>query len=259
MGKTWWILGLLAGVFGLVGVGLLVGGLAAGGPWPVLVIGVIFLLIGIGLAIPVPVAKREQDVGPDEEMVEVLPLAVDPSTLPWTEEQLAGAIARAFAEAPYVVLHAPGRIRVRVDLADTRYLTLMGVRRVKSVFAHDLVVTGHAKAAAVDRTLGLTWSAGVDGSLRPRLTGSLSVFSGKAWGGSFRKELGVSTDGRVGAQVDWKFELDEVQEPTREVLGRAGWKRTWPAEARIALVIAAFGASAILVVPLAFLVVWLVG
>lgn len=262
MTKTWWIGAILAVVFVLVGgIGLAVSlGLSGEDRAALLVAGALFLLIGLGIGIVVPGIKRQQDIGGDDDaMREVEPRPAGDAPQPWTEEQLAGDIAARFAEAPYVVLHVPGRIRVRADLADARFLGPMGARGVQEVRTHDVVSTTQGEAAVVDRTLSVSWSAGVDGELRPRVKGMAKAFSGQAFEVSFRKEYGVGTDGSVGEQVDWTFDYRELQQPVREALEAAGWRRTWSAEGRLGLVMALVGVGAAVATGVALAVRALLG
>lgn len=262
MTKTWWIGAILAAVLVLVGGIVLAVSLGLSGEDRValLVGGALFLLIGLGVGAAVPGIKRQQDVGGDEDalrVVEARPAGDAPQ--PWTEEQLAGDIAARFVGAPYVVQHAPGRIRVRADLADARFVGPGGVRDVKEVRTHDVVSTKQGEAAVVDRLLSVSWTAGVDGALRPRVQGVAKAFSGQAFEVSFRKEYGVGADGSVGEQVDWTFDRRELQQPVREALAAAGWKRTWSAEGRLGLVMALVGVGSAAAVGVALLVRWLVG
>lgn len=259
--KTWWILLLLATVFGLVGVGLVTGAVLADGPLPLTLVGGLFALVGLGMGAAVPAVRRQQNVGGDEDTLET----VDPASgrpagpTPWPHQDVAWELARVFAGSPYVVQQTAGRIRVRADLADARFLSLAGAQRVSRVYAHDIVVEEEGRCATVDRTQQLRWSAGVDGAMRPRLAGSASVSSGKMLGKGSRREYGLGPDGTLGAQVDWTFALAEVQVPVREVLDQAGWKVSWPAEAKVAAAVALLGASSVVLVPLGFLVRWLSG
>lgn len=262
MTRTWWIGAILAAVFVLVGGTLLAVSITLPGDDRVALVvgGALFLLIGLGVGAVVPAIKRQQDIGGDDDaMREVEPRPAGDAAQPWTEEQLAGDIAARMAEAPYVVLHVPGRIRVRADLADARFLGPMGVRGVKEVRTHDVVSTAQGRAAVVDRTLSVSWSAGVDGALRPRVKGMAKTFSGQAFEVSFRKEYGVGADGSVGEQVDWTFDYRELQQPVREAMAAAGWKRTWSAEGRLGLVMALVGVGSAVATGLALAVRALLG
>ncbi|GAB3994707.1 hypothetical protein [Nocardioides marmoraquaticus] len=262
MTKTWWIGAILAAVFVLLGGIFLAVSFTLGGEdrATMLVAGALCLLIGLGIGSAIPGIKRQQDIGDDDDaMREVEPRPAGDAPKPWTEEQLAGDIAARVVEAPYVVLHVPGRIRVRADLADARFLGPMGARGVKEVRTHDVVSTTQGQAAVVDRTLSVSWSAGVDGALRPRVRGTAKAFSGQAFEVSFRKEYGVGADGSVGEQVDWTFDQRELQRPVREALQAAGWKRTWSAEGRLGLVMALVGVGSAVAAGVALLVRWLVG
>lgn len=262
MRKTWWAGAVLAAVFVLLGVGLLAGGVAAGGEARValLLVGAVLLLVGGGIGAAVPAVKRQQDVGGDDDAMRVVePRAAGDAPRPWTEEQLAGEVAHRLEGAPYVVLHAPGRIRVRADLADARFLGPMGARGVREVRTHDVVSTRPAEAAVVDQRLSVEWSAGVDGALRPRVGGSMTLESGQRFEVGFRKEYGVGTDGSVGAQVDWSFDIREMQQPVRAALEAAGWRRTWSAEGRLGLAVAVAAVGGTAVGGLAVLAAWLLG
>lgn len=258
--KTWIVLLLLSVAFTLVGVGLLVGGILSG-TWPLVVVGAVFGVLGLGLGAAVVPIRREQAVG--GELLPVTPATEEAPTAseqdPWPWEVLRAEVARAFADTPFTVLADDDRLRVRADLADTRFLTATGVRRLQHVEAVDLVRKGRGRAVGVDSMLALEWHAGVGSDLQPRLRGSASVMSGKRWTWSKRVEVGVGDDGRLGRQVDWSFRSADIKEPLGRTLQLGGWQQAWSTEAKLGLAVAALGASSVVVVPVAFLVRWLAG
>ena len=228
--KRWWILGLLATVFTVLGaiLALLLGREDPVGYW----VGGVFLLVGLGMAWGAWLMRRE------EHLDEVAPPEARPGEVPWTE--VAERIRARFEGTPYVVETAGSLIRVRADLADASFLTWAAAHHVREVRGVEVVATRPGTAITRDFSHGFEVSAG-----SARLTGSAHVFSGRSISWTRQVEYGVGTDGRAGKQVDIDFGSRELQRPVNEVLEETGWKGSWwdalPAEAKGGLVMGVIG------------------
>ncbi len=154
-------------------------------------------------------------------------------------------------------MHAsPERIRIHADLADATFLDFAGVNRVRVVRGLDIVPNGRGSAALTDFEQDLDLTAGV-----ARLTGSTRVFSGAKIGYERRIVWGVGADGDWKRQVDFSHSSRQLRGVATDVLKRAGWYRGWyaslPTESKGALWVGLIGASAIPLVPIAFLAQYL--
>jgi len=229
--KRWWILGLLAGIFTVLGAVLAVLFRADG--LPGLAVGGLFLVIGLGLAWSASRMRRE------EMLDEIPPPEPSPGGRPWSE--VAERIRARFEDMPYVVESEGSVIRVRADLADATFLSWAGAHRVTMVHGVEAAATKPGQAITRDFSQGFDLSAGGG-----RLTGSASTASGRSWSHTRRIELGVGTDGAIGKQVDIDFSSSAIQGPVNEVLRETGWRTTWwaalPAEAKGGLVMGIVGA-----------------
>lgn len=151
--------------------------------------------------------------------------------------ELQAAIERAFANSPYVVSPMPGGIRVIADLADARFLTLGGARRVQTVFATDVIPVQPGVVARIDSLRNVQWTAGIDGTLTARLTGSARMTQGRVVTVQARKQFGVGPKG-AGPQVDYAFSSAEIATPLKAAIVDAGFRDVMPAHAKIGLVVA---------------------
>lgn len=228
--KRWWILGLLAAVFVVLGAILAVAlrgdgavGLGAGG---------VFLVVGLGMAWSAAQMRLEESMG-DVAAPEAVPGGVS-----WPE--VAERIRARFDGTSYAVEVEGSVVRVRADLADAAFLTWAAAHHVSEVSGVEVAATRPGQAITRDFSQGFELHAGAG-----RLTGRAHVESGRSWNYTRHIELGVGTDGSVGKQVDVDFGSSEIQGPINEVLRETGWYTTWfaalPAEARGALVIGAIG------------------
>lgn len=252
------MMALFTAIFGTVAVVVPVVILANGGPWSaavfvLVVVGVVALLAGIGLV----VFLRQTDDHDDMDFVPVPPPSgpapppVPKGGEPWPLPAVAAALAEAFDGTPYVVLAAPGRIRVHADVVDARWQHLATERALSS----SVVVTLSEKAPGVlrrnDAAHRVETVAGV-----PQIGAQVAVQSGRTWSYQRRVEYGVGLDG-FRKRVDYEFSTSELNAPIKAVLGASGWRTAMDAETRTALIIGALGASSIIVVPAVFLVRWL--
>lgn len=241
--KRWWMLGLLASVFTVVGAVLV---LALGRVDPVgYLAGGIFLVVGLGLWWPALQMRREEALG------EAPAPASAPGDVSFTE--VAERIRARLADTPYVVEAAGSVIRVRADLADATFLTWAGARRVRDVRGMEVVATGPRRAIVRDVVQGFELTAGV-----ARLSGEGHAFSGRTWSRTRRIEHGVGLDGSLGRQVDIDFSSASLRDPVIEVLKETGWYTSWfaaqSAETKGALVMAVVGGVGGLVAVIAVVV-----
>lgn len=250
--KSWLLLLSFAVVFG--GIGLLLAVLAfTTGEQMLLVGAAVFLVVGGIAGWLVPKMRREQ-----AEPVEGAAGAVggrDAGPGTWPIERVAAEIRRRLEPTPYEVLVKPDRIVVEADLADARFLGPGSVRDVRVLRGLEVVLRDDGRPLVRDFERDVDWTAGVG-----RFTGSARVFSGVTYKYERRVEVGADRDG-VGAKVDYTTSWQQVRGPVVEVLKEAGWYGGWwaslPSEAKGAVVVGAIGASAIPIVPLVFLVQWL--
>jgi hypothetical protein len=228
--KRWWLLGLLAGIFTVLGVVLAV--LFRGDGPAGIAVGGLFLVIGLGMAWSASRMRRE------EGLDEIPPPEPKPGGRPWPE--VAERIRARFEGTPFVVESVGSVIRVRADLADAAFLTWAAAHRVSVVHGVEAAATASGQAITRDFSQGFELTAGAG-----RLTGSASMSSGRSWSYSRRIELGVGPDGSFGKQVDIDFSSSAVQRPVDEVLRETGWRTSWwaalPAEAKGGLVMGVIG------------------
>jgi hypothetical protein len=241
--KRWWILGLLAAVFVVLGAVLAVA--LRGDGLPGVAAGAVFLLVGLGMAWSAAQMRREESMG------EVGAPEAVPGGVPWPE--VAERIRARFQGTPYAVEVEGSIVRVRADLADATFLTWAAAHHVNEVRGVEVVAPRPGQAITRDFSQGFEIDAGAG-----RLTGSAHVESGRSWSYTRRIEYGVGTDGSVGRQVDIDFGSSEIQGPVNEVLRETGWYTTWfaalPAEAKGGLVMGAVGGIGGLVAAVAVLV-----
>jgi hypothetical protein len=227
--KLWWILGLLATIFVVLGAVLMVflasdpAGLGAGG---------VFLVVGLGLWWPALQMRREESL--DEHPAP----AATPGGVAFAE--VAERIRARLADKPYTVDTEGSTIRIRADLADATFLTWAAAHRVREVRGTDVVGTAPGQAIIRDIVLGFELSGG-----RAGVTGEAHAFSGRSWSYSRRIEYGFGTDGTLGRQVDIDFATTDISGPVIDVLKETGWYTSWfaaqSAETKGAIVMGAVG------------------
>jgi hypothetical protein len=246
--KKWWILGLLATIFAVLGAVFIV---ALGPEDPVgYVVGGIFLVTGLGMWWPAWAMRRE------EHMDEVAAPDSAPGGVPWPE--VARRLEARFAGTPYVVESEGSIIRVRADLADATFLTWAAAHHATVLRGVEVVAKKPGQAITRDFSQDFDVRGGVG-----VLSGRARVESGRSWSYTRRMEVGVGTDGSVGRQVDVDFSSSEIQDPVHEVLEETGWYTSWfgalPAEAKGAVVMAAVGGLGAIAAVVGLLVQKLVG
>ena len=238
--KQWWILGLLATIFCVIGVG----GIVLGRQDQVgYAVGGVFLVAGLGMWWSVRQMRREESIG-ESPAHDVAPSGV-------SFAEVAERIRARLAGTPYDVGVEGSIIRVRADLADAAFLTWAAAHRVRDVRSVEVVAVGPGKTIMRDLVQGFEVTGGTAG-----LTGRAHTFSGRSWSYTRRIEYGAGGDGSVGKQVDIDFNSSEIQKPVIEVLKETGWYTSWfaaqSAETRGAIGMAVFaGAGAIVAVVVA--------
>ena len=235
--KHWWILGLLATIFCVIGVG----GIVLGRDDPAgYAVGGVFLVAGLGMWWSVRQMRREESIG-ESPAPDVAPGGV-------SFAEVAERIRARLAGTPYDVEVEGSTIRVRADLADAAFLTWAAAHRVRDVRSLEVVAVGPGKTIMRDLVQSFEVRGGAAG-----LTGRARILSGRSWSYTRRIEYGVGADGSVGKQVDIDFSSSEIQKPVIEVLKETGWYTSWfaaqSAETRGAIGMAAFaGVGAIVAV-----------
>lgn len=243
-------------VFALLGVGAAalalfvmedtVGRLAAG------FVAVVCLVVG---AIPLffaPQARREMGA----KLTELRPAVLKPVTAdlekPWPLAAVASELAHALRDTPYVVAHNDRVIQVNWDLGNKTWWVAAQKNGTTRAFETRLVMAGEGKVTRTDHYFALDWQAGLP--VLGAAKGSSS--GGRVWRYERRIELGTGREGLTKA-VDYTFNTKDLNDPLQAVLDRAGWtKPKLDAEAKGALIVGLIGASAIPLVPLAFLIKW---
>lgn len=229
--KQWWVLGLLATIFIVLGAVLAVA--LRGDGLPGVATGLVFLGVGIVMGWFAWQMRRE------EALAGVTAPEAASGGVPWPE--VVERIRARFADTPYVVEVAGSIVRVRADLAAATFLTWAAAHHVKEVRGVEVTAVRPGQATTRDFAQGFELSAGGG-----RLTGRARMESGRSWSYSRRIEFGVGTDGSIGKQVDIEYDTSSIQRPVNEVLRETGWYTTWyaalPAEARGGLVVGAIGA-----------------
>lgn len=170
---------------------------------------------------------------------------MDASTDPgWP--RLVDEVQRAFAGSPYRVVVEADAIAVIADLADARFLGVASVRRFRSVSRTRLTWKAPGRVTWEDAEEVLEWTAGVGGSLVPRLTGRISGMRGRVAKVEFRKELGVDERG-PGFPVDYVFSTAEIARPLKAAVERAGYRSGLATTTIVGIVAAAVGGGGALV------------
>ena len=72
---------------------------------------------------------------------------------------------------------------------------------------------------AVDQAWDVEWRAGV-----PTLSLAAKSFRGQQWERSFGTAYAFREDGRYGEVYNYRFETDELKNPLKEAVQRAGWR-----------------------------------
>ncbi|MGC5616715.1 hypothetical protein [Georgenia sp. Z1491] len=249
-GVIFTLLGLVAAVAALVVMSETSDRLAVG------FIAVLFLVVGVTALAFAPRARREMGAkgAGDLRPAAPDPVVQEPDT-PWPLAAVAAALAHELRDTPYVVAHNDEVIHVRWELQDRSWWVLAQRNGTNRVFETRLVMAGPGKVTRSDHYYALDWQAGapVVGALRGSSGG------GRVWRFEKRVELGTSTDG-APTPVDYTLNTADLNTPLQAVLDRAGWtKPKLGAEAKGALIVGLIGASAVVIVPIVFLVQWLTG
>lgn len=166
---------------------------------------------------------------------------------PWPYAWLAPALAEAFDTTPYVVRSNGRSVLVHADLADARWQHIASLHHLEHAFVARFTPTG--TPGVIKRT---DESRRVEGHATARRLGAqVAVQSGRQLGYTRRLEYGLGLDG-FKKRVDYEFSTSEINAPVTDILTRAGWRTTLDAETKGALVMAAMGASALVLVPIGF-------
>lgn len=248
-------LGVLTLVFGTTGVVLLVAALVYGWPWSVYVgvaLALVTALICLGGWIGMLRERLSLGSLTDEDLRPVridrpLPEPTTPKA-PWEWDDVARAVALAFDEAPYIVTADAKRIRIAVDIADSRWTHLVTRRGHRTAFVALLTRTKPGRARRNDVLYRVDTSAGPSG-----LGAVAAVSSGRAWTFQRRKEYALNRHG-FHKVMDVQFTTSDVNVPLDDAFKKAGWKQTLDAEAKGAAVLAGLGLLAIPAVPIALLI-----
>lgn len=241
-------------VLGVIGIGL------AGPVWVAIFWGVVWGIALVATVLGFIGFLRE--TGPDRDAGEPqvvtapadpLPPATDRKN-PWPAAWLAPAFADAFAGTPYVVRSNGHSVLVHADLADARWQHVASLHHLQHAFVARFTPTGTPGVLKrTDESRRVEGHAGVQ-----RIGARVAVQSGRQIGYTRRVEYGLGIDG-FKKRVDYEFSTSEINQPVTEILARAGWRTTLDAETKGALAIGALGGSAVIIVPVVFLVKWLIG
>lgn len=255
------LLGLSALTVVFLGVGMLliVLGFLNGWPWGAFAAGGVFLLGGmICLSGAIGMFRERRTAGASARRpLQVVPVGQPlpaPTTKrdPWAWEDVVRGVAMAFDETPYLVMADQDQIRIAANLADAQWRHLLTERSLATTFASTLVRTQLGTARRLDVLYRVESSAGPAG-----LGAVAALSSGRSWHFSRRKEWALNRYG-FHKVVDYRFSTGDVNVPLDHVMKMAGWRQTLDAESKGALVMGILGLSAIPLVPLAFLITWLV-
>ncbi|MGP9681046.1 MULTISPECIES: hypothetical protein [unclassified Brachybacterium] len=255
------LIGLSALTLIFLGLGVLLAVLAArdGWSWGLLLTGGVFALGGlICLSGALGMIRERRTAGASSrrplQMVPVGRPLPAPTTRrdPWAWEDVVRAVAMAFDDTPYLVMADQDQIRISANLADARWRHLLTERSLSTTFASTLVRTKPGTARRLDVLYEVDASAGPAG-----LGAVAALSSGRSWHFSRRQEWALNRHG-FHKVVDYRFSTRDVNVPLDHALTMAGWKQTLDAESKGALVLGILGLSAIPLVPLAFLIKWLV-
>lgn len=252
-------LGLLTIIFLGIGIIVPVLGLLGGWPWGAVFAGVVFLLGGlICLSGLLGMVRERRIAGASSgRPLQVVPVgqplpAPTTKSHPWAWEDLVHGVAMAFDDTPYLVMADQEQIRISADPADARSRHLLTEHSPATTFASTLVRTKRGTARRLDVLHTVETSAGPAG-----LGAVAALSSGRSWHVSRRKDWALNRYG-FHEVVDYSFSTSDVNVPLDHVLTMAGWRQTLDAESKGALVMGILGLSAIPLVPLAFLIRWLV-
>jgi hypothetical protein len=170
---------------------------------------------------------------------------------------------RANAEGtPYVVEETDDGFRVRLDVADARWWGSLWKSGITRVATQDVRVDDASKQIAITDTLrDLEWFGGVslEDGMRPRLSGSAAVQTGRLNHRAFRKSWAFDEQGRFRKVVDYSFDSGEGRDLIRRAARSLGWRERMPISVKIALVAAVVGGAGAVVTVVVLLVAALLG
>lgn len=257
--QTWIGMIVIGVIFSLLGLAMVAGSFLIEEPlgrWAAFGVGLVVLVVGIVPLAFAPRARRETGKAIDQDLVPATPQpAPSEESTPWSVGTVASALAHELEGTPYLVEHNEWIIRVTWDLGDRSWWVLAQKNGTDRAFETRLVLAGPGKVTRTDHWYALNWQAGVP------VLGSwqASTASGRVRKYEKRMEWGTDRDG-LSKTVDYTVNTNHLDRPVAEVLERAGWGRSGlGAEAKGALIVGAIGASAVVIVPLVFLIRWLVG
>lgn len=226
------LLALLAAIFSVLGLALSIAAVLTQ-TW-VLLVGLLFLGVGVVMAWFVPETRREQNA----DLRDPPPASAD--TVPFA--RVAELVRERLAGSPYAVELEGSRIRVHADLADATFLGWASAHHVKVVRGLEIVAKSPGLAITRDFEQDFEVRLGIG-----RLSGRARVQSGRSWSYERRIEIGVGADGTIGRQVDVDFSSADLKGPVNAVLEETGWKAgPWaslPAEAKGAAIVAGIAAG----------------
>ncbi|TDE92652.1 hypothetical protein EXU48_14035 [Occultella glacieicola] len=237
-----WLLGSIFGVLSLVllviGAVLTVDDVAVA-PIVLFVVGAIFAVVAIVAFTFAPRIRAQ------ERLIEGTATPDAAAMQGW--DRLHAEIERAFAGSPYAVRATPGSIRVSADLADARFLTIGGARRVATLFTTAVIPVRQGAVARQDTLQDLEWTVWVDGTARPRFTGKGRTVGGRVY--TIQKQVEVGADAKgIGKKVDYTFSSAEIAKPLKAAIEAVGFDDVMPATQKFGVVMAlAAGVPGVLV------------
>lgn len=164
------------------------------------------------------------------------------------------AVAAAAAGTPYVVEATEQGFDVRLDVANAAWFGLFNKAGLSRVHVHHVVVRDDGRYSVTDDVRSVDWVAGV-----PRIAVDAERIRGRVIALGREKVWAFDTQGRFGAQADFRFDSEEGRELVTGVAEQLGLEIRRGTEERIGLVFAIGTLVALVVLGLGTLVLWLTG
>lgn len=156
------------------------------------------------------------------------------------------AITRAVADTPYVVVPTEDGFEVNLDIANARWYGAFNKAGLEYDYSCRVTVSEDS-FKIVQGTRKVSWTAGVPSH------GSVEWSSGRIYGFEFNKSWALDESFRPAQVIDYSFSPNESLALVRAVGQQLGLTEKRPASVTGAIVFAGLGASALVIVPVAFL------
>jgi hypothetical protein len=155
---------------------------------------------------------------------------------------------------PYVVSSIAGGVRVELDIADLRWLSMFHANRMSRTYTIDIMLNDEQRKYSKEQiTRGIEWHAGLTGGV-PQFSYTRSVVRGTQLQFAKTQVVGLHANGRL---VDgYRFDSREMSDFVDTTLHGSGWRKKMDRSSRIGLIAAlAAGGGAILLALIATILI----